>query len=68
MAAMNLPQYISKVGEEAFAAKFDISVRAANSYRLEQRLPRPKLAARIIAETPVSWGGIYGNAGKASAN
>jgi hypothetical protein len=56
---MNLSQYIKKVGDAAFAAKFDVAERTAMSYRLKQRKPRPELASKIIAATPVTWGGIY---------
>ena len=56
---MKLAEYIAKVGDAAFASKFDVSERAAMSYRLGTRTPRPKLANRIVAATPVTWAGIY---------
>jgi hypothetical protein len=56
---MNLPDYIKRIGDAEFAAKFGVSTRTAMSYRLKERTPRPKLANRIIAETPVTWRGIY---------
>lgn len=65
MAPMELQKYIEKVGDAAFAAKFGISERAAMSYRLKQRMPRPKLANKIVATTPVTWGGIYANPDRA---
>lgn len=56
---MKLTNYIEKVGDKAFAERFGITPRAAMSYRLGDRTPRPKLATRIVAETPVTWAGIY---------
>lgn len=56
---MNLDDYIKKVGDAEFAAKFGITPRAALSYRMGDRSPRPKLAKRIVAATPVTWAGIY---------
>ncbi len=57
--AMKLTDYIAKIGDEAFAEKFGITRRAALSYRLRERRPKPELAARIVQETPVTWKGIY---------
>ena len=56
---MNLPDYIAKIGDAAFAEKFGVKERTAMSYRLVQRKPRPALANKIIAKTPVTWVGIY---------
>jgi hypothetical protein len=56
---MELSKYIDKVGDAAFAQQFGIRPRTAMSYRLKERQPRPKLANKIIAETPVTWRGIY---------
>ena len=56
---MKLADYIAKIGDQAFAEKFGITERAALSYRLRQRRPKPELAARIVQETPVTWKGIY---------
>lgn len=57
--SMNLPKYIDKVGDKVFAAQFGIAERTAMAYRLKERRPRPKLANKIIAATPVTWRGIY---------
>jgi hypothetical protein len=56
---MNLPDYIKQVGDKTFADRFGVSERAAMSYRLQDRVPRSKLAKKIVAETPVTWEGIY---------
>jgi hypothetical protein len=57
---MDLPEYIQKVGDAEFARRFGIKERTALAYRCRQRRPRPDLAVKIIAETPVTWAGIYG--------
>jgi hypothetical protein len=59
---MELQKYIEKVGDAAFAKKFGVAERTALAYRCGQRKPRPELAARIVAESPVTWAGIFGNA------
>ena len=56
---MKLSEYIRDVGDEAFASKFDVTTRTAASYRLGQRTPRRELAQKIVAETSVTWEGIY---------
>lgn len=56
---MDLPEYIARVGDAAFAAVVGITERTAMSYRLRQRQPRPKVARKIIELTPVTWSGIY---------
>lgn len=61
---MTLSQYIEKVGDALFAARFGIAERTAMSYRLGDRKPRAPLAQRIVHETPVSWEGIYGQTAK----
>lgn len=56
---MTLPQYIREVGPEVFAKRFGITVRAALAYMYGQRSPRPELARKIVAKTPVDWEGVY---------
>jgi hypothetical protein len=56
---MNLPQYIAKIGDAEFAAKFGVAVRTAAAYRLGERQPRPELAEKIVAQSPVKWTGVY---------
>lgn len=57
---MNLPEYIRQTTPEAFAAQFKIKKRIAVSYMYGARKPRPDLAARIVAATPLKWEDIYG--------
>jgi hypothetical protein len=57
---MTLREYIQKIGDQAFAQKFNCSKRAAAAYRLHERYPRPELAQRIVRHTRVTWEGIYG--------
>jgi hypothetical protein len=56
---MTLAEYIAKVGDEEFAKLFDVTPRAAMSWRLGDRLPRKETAKRIVQRTPVTWAGIY---------
>ena len=64
---MTLSDYIRQVGDEAFAKQFDLKPRTAIAYRLRDRRPRRELAQRIIADTPVTWDGIYGEASEEAA-
>lgn len=57
---MLLTDYIRETGVAEFAARFDITKRAATSYLQLRRLPKAALARRLVAETPVTWEGIYG--------
>ena len=59
---MTLSQYIREVGVPTFAKQFRITVRAAESYMYGTRRPRPELAQKIVAKTPVGWDGVYANA------
>lgn len=59
LAPMTLSEYIRDVGDDVFAAKFGVPPRTAASYRLGQRTPRRELSQKIVAETPVTWEGIY---------
>lgn len=59
---MDLKSYIKAVGGPMkFSQKHKwISYRSAISYSCGARTPRPKVAKRLIAESPVTWEGIYG--------
>jgi hypothetical protein len=59
---MNLPEYIEEIGVEAFAAKFGVTERAAVAWKYRARRPRREVAQKIVANSPVSWDGIYGSA------
>lgn len=65
---MELPDYISKVGDKAFADKFGVTERAARSWRLRERYPRREVAQRIAKATPVTWEGIYMDRPRTAAN
>ena len=54
-----MPEYIRSVGVENFAKRFGVTERAATAYLYGARRPRPKLAERIVKESPVTWPGIY---------
>jgi transcriptional regulator with XRE-family HTH domain len=64
LAAMNLSQYIKLVGDAEFGKKFGVTRRAAMSWRLGDRLPKPETAQKIVAKTPVTWDGIYGKSAR----
>jgi hypothetical protein len=57
---MNLKDYIKKQGAAKFAAKFGVTPRAALAWQYGTRLPRAKVAQKIVDETPVTFEGIYG--------
>jgi len=57
--AMNLPDYIKRIGVKSFAEKFGVTERAALSWQYRKRLPRPPIAEKIVANSPVTWEGIY---------
>jgi len=59
---MTLSEYIREVGVPAFAKRFRVSRRAAESYMYGTRQPKPKLAALIVEYTPVDWSGVYAKA------
>ena len=58
---MNLTSYIELIGDKAAAELFGITERAAMSYRLGDRKPRPEVAQRIVDKTSgkVGWADIY---------
>lgn len=58
---MRIQDYIATIGDRAAAELFGITERAAESYRLGTRKPRPEVAQRIVDKTngKVDWEGIY---------
>lgn len=58
---MKLSDYIRTTGDKVFAKRFGVTERAAISWRLGERRPRPQIAQRIVDTTPVTWEGIYGS-------
>jgi hypothetical protein len=66
---MDLPAYITLIGDKAAAELFGITERAATSYRLGSRSPRPAVARRIVAATggKVSWADVYAKPSKQEA-
>ncbi len=57
---MQLQDYIRQIGAKEFAQRFGISERAALSWQYGARKPRGTIARRIVAGSPVTWDGIYG--------
>lgn len=59
---MTLSEYISTMGDEAAAKVLGISERAAKSYRLGKRTPRPEKAKQIVRRSrgKLSLDTIYG--------
>ena len=62
---MNLQKYIELIGDSAASELFCITKRAAMSYRLGDRKPRPDVAERIVIKTAgkVGWKDIYAPSG-----
>ena len=63
---MTLRDYIKSLGDgngeqgaTRFAEIYNIERRRAVSYLYQQRFPKPGLARRIVADSPVTWEGIY---------
>lgn len=56
---MELARYIELIGVRDFARKFGVTERAALAYRQLDRRPRPAKAREIVADSPVTWEGIY---------
>ena len=57
---MNLSEYIKKQGAKKFAERFGVTERAAKAWQYRTRKPRTEVAQKIVAETPVTYEGIYG--------
>lgn len=58
--AMNLSDYIKEFGAKKFAQQFGVTERAALAWQYRTRIPRPEIAQKIVANTPVTYEGIYG--------
>lgn len=56
---MKLPDYIREVGAKQFASRFGVTERAALAWQYGARRPRNKIAQKIVANSPVTWEGIY---------
>ena len=56
---MTLSEYISSIGDKEFERRYGVDKRAATSYRLLQRHPRPELVKRLVAEAGLSLDDIY---------
>jgi hypothetical protein len=59
MQSPTLSQYIRAMGIDAFCQKHGIKFRAANSWLYGYRRPQIKVARELIANSPVTWEGIY---------
>ena len=59
---MDLRQYIGTLGDDAAAKVLGISARAAKSYRLGMRLPRPAKASQMVKRSggKLTLEAIYG--------
>lgn len=59
---MDLSTFIEKVGDERASKLFKVSRRTAQSWRLRERLPRPKQVPKIIKGSggELSYESIYG--------
>lgn len=64
LSGMDLKTYIKQLGGPlAFTKKHGwITYRSAIAYSCGARRPQPETARRLIAESPVTWEGIYGPA------
>ena len=62
MRRMTLAEYIAKLGDKAAAKMLGISERAARSYRLGTRRPRPAKAQQMVklSEGKLTMQAIYG--------
>jgi hypothetical protein len=59
MSTPNLKQYIRQMGIDAFCQKHGIKFRAANSWLYGMRRPNIKAARLLVANSPLTWEGIY---------
>ena len=62
---MELPEYISEIGDEAAARLFQVATRTVQSWRLRSRAPRPNKAKEIarLTKNKVSVEECYGSHG-----
>lgn len=64
---MKLRDFIRKVGDEEAARLLGVNKRAAMSYRLGERTPKPAAARRIVKNTkkhplgPITLEDVYGD-------
>lgn len=63
---MELSEYIRKHGAKKFAERFGVTERAALSWQYKTRRPRAEVAQKIVASTPVTFEGIYGESSSAA--
>lgn len=62
---MTLKEYIESLGSDGpsamaeFAKRHKISLRSTAHYRWGTRQPRPEIARRLVAESPLTWDDIY---------
>ena len=56
---MDLPTYISQIGDKAAAKLFDTKLRTVQSWKRKERLPRKEKADLIVEVSPVTYDGIY---------
>lgn len=65
---MQLREYIKQIGTKEFAQRFGVSERAALSWQYGARRPRGHIARKIVAGSPVTWDGIYGEETNANSS
>lgn len=56
---MNLRDYVREIGDEAFASKFNVTIRAARSYRLGERFPSREMILKLIKKSPLTLEDIF---------
>lgn len=58
---MNLPIYISMIGDKAAAKLFDTPLRTVQAWRRRVRYPKRSTAVELVAKSggKVTMGGIY---------
>lgn len=64
---MELSEYIRKQGAKTFAKQFGVTERAALAWQYKTRRPRAEVAQKIVAKTPVTYEGIYGESSSSAA-
>jgi len=63
---MELSEYIREQGAKQFAKRFGVTERAALAWQYKTRRPRAEVAQKIVANTPVTFEGIYGRSSSAA--
>lgn len=56
---MNLSDHINAVGIAEFARSFGVPYHTAYDWAQGRKTPRPEYVNRLVAETPVTYAGIY---------